>query len=128
MCAYDRSSLGSAATAELACMHASSNRQLCSFSLVAGTGGTIALRGEIDVVDRESFVTALSRIDPPDDGDELVIDATELEFIDHNGLLAMTDVISRSGRRAVMRTRSSGPARLAEIMGLTRLLRVEVAL
>lgn len=126
MCAYDRSSLGADAAAELSCMHPSCNIRLTSFAVFAGADEGFVLQGEVDVVDRRRFLTALDRIGPAGDGEELTIDATELDFIDHHGMLGLSELLERSGRRAVMRTRSAGPARLAEVLGLGQTLRVEV--
>jgi anti-anti-sigma regulatory factor len=104
MCAYDRTELGPAAIAELACLHPLARPSSTAMRLYAPdrpeTAATLA--GEVDVIQYDQLRTALSSIDfAPADG-EVAIDARELSFIDHRALILLVDDIRSRGARTVL--------------------------
>lgn len=123
MCAYDRTLLDDGAVDQLACLHPESEAPFRLFTPHPGSGDA-ALTGELDETTRPLFLQALRRAELRPAGAELVLDAGELGFIDHNSLLHL-DAHARSlGTTAVLRTRRPAAARLAELLDLTA-LRVE---
>jgi anti-anti-sigma regulatory factor len=127
LCAYSRAELGDEAIAQLACLHPNANSGATPFHLHASRdaeAGELELSGELDMTSHEMFPLALRRMDPrPTDG-ELVIDVTGLDFLDHNSLLAISELAGRSQATVVLRTSGPMPARLIEILDL-RNVRVE---
>lgn len=120
MCAYDRRVLDDQAIAELACLHPRTNVDDVLFRLYAdGPGDSgAALVGELDASNHELFRTALHRADPcPVDG-RLVVDATNLRFIDHRNLIHLRDHARARGAVAVLRASRSPAARIAELLDL----------
>ncbi|QGN45669.1 MEDS domain-containing protein [Micromonospora sp. WMMD558] len=121
MCAYDRSALGDATVAALACMHPESNQTDPLFHLfaTAPADGHAALTGELDPSNHELFRDALEWADlRPTDG-RLVLQATGLRFLDHRTLIALQAYARRRDATVVLRTSRPTPARLADLLGLT---------
>jgi hypothetical protein len=63
LCAYDRSSLGNAVVAELACVHRLAPGGLSPFQLCAHPRADLALAGSVDTLSAADLVTALQRIE-----------------------------------------------------------------
>jgi anti-anti-sigma regulatory factor len=124
MCAYDRRQLG-AAVDELACLHPAVNAPASGFGVYASPDADLALRGDIDVAGNELFRRTLEHVRCSPRGDDLVVDATAVRFIDHRGLLALADHVREAGVRGILRTTAPVLDRLAEILELDG-LRVEV--
>jgi anti-anti-sigma regulatory factor len=124
MCAYDRGVLGADAVAELACMHPVSDEDPPSFALYGSSNATFALGGELDLSTVDRFRRALGRIVV--DHDPIVVDATEVSFLDHRSVLALAETARRHERRVVLRTRWEGVCRLVEILDVADLMTVEV--
>ena len=127
LCGYNRAELGDDAIAQIACLHPNANSGATPFHLHASRGaeaGELELSGELDMVSRELFPVALRRSDPRPTAGELVIDATGLGFLDHNSMLAISDLAERREATVVLRTSAPLPARLIEILDL-RTVRVE---
>jgi hypothetical protein len=125
LCAYNRTELGHARIAQLACMHPVATPDATMFNLHATVDHGLALSGELDMSVRDVFSLALARTCPqPRDG-VVRIDATLLSFTDHRSLLAL-EAYARQHDVTVVLTgvRSAVPARLAEILAL-RTVRVE---
>ena len=103
LCGYNRSELGQEAIAQVACLHPTVNGVPPPFRLHASTeGAAVSLSGELDATSLHLFLTALRWADlRPTDG-ELVIDASELTFIDHRNLLALADHARRWDATAVL--------------------------
>ncbi|MHC8507157.1 MEDS domain-containing protein [Pseudonocardia artemisiae] len=118
MCAYDRSELGSAAVAETACMHPNATEGAAPFRLHAATDAAAALGGEVDLLGLDLFVRAAGRVDLVPDGGEVVLDASELTFIDHRGLLALANLARRLGVTVVLRTSLRTAHRLVDLLGI----------
>ncbi|WP_307867796.1 MEDS domain-containing protein [Umezawaea beigongshangensis] len=125
MCAYDRVELGDDVVTALACMHPNSNQGLTPFRVHASDDGTTAFAGDLDGPVRDAFARTLDLADPAVADGELLIDGTDLNFVDHRNLLILADHAARRGATAVLRTRAVGAARLLEVLGLSN-VRVEV--
>jgi hypothetical protein len=124
LCAYDLSLLGEPAAAELACVHRLARGELSPFHLFADPQADVALSGSVDTLSATHLVTALDRIGVWAPGEELRVDTSALQFIDHRTLLALDQDAAR--RRATM-VLASAPGilqRLATLVPL-RVLRLE---
>ncbi|MFD5829469.1 MEDS domain-containing protein [Lentzea sp. NPDC060358] len=120
LCAYDSGRLPAGAIEQVACMHPNTNADGVRFRL-HGTdraGCAAALGGEVDSSSRDSFARALDLADPLPVGGELVIDATGLTFLDHNGLLRLSAHARRHDSTLVLHTRWPGAARLVRALDL----------
>jgi MEDS: MEthanogen/methylotroph, DcmR Sensory domain len=107
MCGYDVEELGPAAVAEVACMHPFINPGAAPFRLYAVDDADFGLAGSIDEATAQGlFRTALSRTDPPA-GSELIVDARRAEHICELAMDELDAYAARTGRMAVVRTRSS---------------------
>lgn len=126
LCAYDVRELGSAAVAEMACLHPLASAGSTSFRLYADQSVAFALAGEIDLSCVELFGTTLGRTVPLSSGSELVVDGRGLEFIGPCGLLALDELGRREGVTVVLRTGLRSAARVVEVLDLTE-VRVAVA-
>jgi hypothetical protein len=126
VCAYDRRELGDRAIAELACMHEASYAEGVMFQLHPGaTAADAVLDGEVDMSVEELFAGALRRTDLEPAGGEVVVDADDLDFIDHRSLLALQRYAETQKMTAVVRTRLGAAGRLAGLLELAH-VRVEV--
>jgi anti-anti-sigma regulatory factor len=92
LCGYNRAELGHEAVAQVACLHPTVNGVPPPFRLHASTNDAAAsLSGELDATSLHLFPTVLRSADlRPTDG-ELVIDASELTFIDQRSLFALAE-------------------------------------
>jgi anti-anti-sigma regulatory factor len=122
LCAYHRSELGDQVVAQLACVHPQANTGATPFRLHTRTTqdqSTLALGGELDLTGHDLLSRALDRVAPRPVEGRILIDATDLSFIDHRGMLALDDYAGRRGVTAVLRTSLSTPDRLITILDLT---------
>jgi anti-anti-sigma regulatory factor len=119
LCGYNRTELGAEPIAQIACMHPNTNAGTTQFRLHASMRAAASLGGEIDFKTRELFPLALERADLWPTGGELVIDATDLTFIDHRSLIVLGEFAASRGGIAVLRTANRAPARIVEVLGLT---------
>jgi anti-anti-sigma regulatory factor len=94
MCAYDGAELGDAVT-EIACLHPVANAGAAPFHWYAGVAVDVHLTGEVDVVAHDTLA-AVAELTLPLHGEQVVVDATALEFIDHRGLLTLDEHARRS--------------------------------
>jgi anti-anti-sigma regulatory factor len=124
MCAYDRGQLGEAATAQLACLHPTTNSAAPGFRLHASTGAAASLAGELDQCNVTLFDLALQRANLRPTGGELLIDAAEVTFMDHRSLILLAEHAQRVGTTVVLQIGWRGAVRLARLLGLDG-LRVE---
>ena len=125
ICAYDVAQLGSAAVAEMACLHPLTSRGASAFRLYTGDGAAFTLAGEVDFSSTGQLADTLDRVLPLMSGSELVVDGRQLEFIDHRGLLVLDRCAGRRGIRLSLCTRRETVAQVAEVIGLQH-LRVDV--
>jgi anti-anti-sigma regulatory factor len=130
LCAYHRGELGDQVVAQLACLHPQATTGATPFRLHARTTqeeSTLALGGELDLTGHDLLSRALDRAAPRSIEGRILIDATDLSFIDHRGMLALDDYAGRRGVTAVLRTSLSTPDRLVEILDLTHVCVERVA-
>lgn len=125
LCAYDATRVAGNAS-EMMCLHPLVGGASPTFRLYAEVGATFALEGEIDAATSAMFTTALQRICPLVDSQEVVVDAASLGFITHRELRALDEQARQHGRNIVMRDSSPLLSRLAELIELTN-VRVEPA-
>jgi anti-anti-sigma regulatory factor len=127
MCGYQRDAVSEADLAQLACLHPSDNTpEATPFRLYTGSDGSCVLAGYLDLSGLDLLTSTLERAQLPAAGQHLPIDASRLEFVDHNSLLAL-EAAARA-HSATMLLRSTAPyvRELAKLLGLTA-VRVEVA-
>lgn len=123
LCGFDRAVTG-AGTAELACMHPLAATGSTSFRLhpAAADDVTAVLAGELDRAAGAQFARALRRIDLPGAGDDVIIDARELSFVDHQTLVDLAAYLRQRGTPGVLRAKAAGPVhtlvRLLNLPGL----------
>ncbi|MGH4002161.1 MAG: MEDS domain-containing protein, partial [Pseudonocardiaceae bacterium] len=121
LCAYDVGELGSAAVAEMACLHPLASAGSTLFRLYAAEGVDFALAGEIDLSCADLFGRTLGRTVPLSSGPELIVDARELAFIDHRGLLALAKAAQRCDATMILRDARHSVARVIELLELPHL-------
>ncbi|MFC5139896.1 ANTAR domain-containing protein [Actinomycetospora rhizophila] len=119
LCAVDHRVIGDAA-AELVCLHPLANPGAARFRLYADPAVDAALAGEIDRAGWHAVVRTLERVGPLGLGDVLVIDAVELEFIDHRGLEALDHYARTLDRDVLLHVDRHAVARLADWLDLSR--------
>lgn len=118
LCAYNRVELGKETIAQVACLHPTANAGAAPFRLHASTRAAASLGGELDLTSRDLFPMALRRVDIRPTAGELVLDATNLDFIDHRSMLALADYARSFDATVVLRTDLPSPARIIEILDL----------
>jgi anti-anti-sigma regulatory factor len=101
VCAYDGRRLRSDQAADVACLHPRVRAAwpVTPFRLFF-RDGELAVAGEVDAFSAPLLVRALSRVEAPA-GTQVVIDASELRFVNHRGLLGFVDGLARRCRVAV---------------------------
>lgn len=114
MCGYDRTVLGDAVAAELACMHPVAVEGVTPFRIFARPGFDLAIGGDLDAPQTPAFRLALERAVSVIDRESLVVDARDLAFIDHNGLLALEQL----GHPILLEGAPHSAGRLAGLLGL----------
>jgi anti-anti-sigma regulatory factor len=123
LCAYDLDRLGTAAVAELAAVHDTGGETLCPFQLTpAQHDGELKLSGSIDAFNVAAFSRALAQVDasePP----TLVIDASGLDFLCHQALIALHRHARTRG--CTIRLRDC-PGVVGRMIAILQLDRVEV--
>jgi hypothetical protein len=126
MCGYGRSELGEETIAQVACMHPNTSPGASAFRLYASTREdcSAAIDGELDLATGELFPLALRHADLQPHNGELVLDATELGFIDHRNLIELAEHARERAATAVLRTDRPGPGRVVELLNLQN-VRVE---
>ncbi|MGW5050273.1 MEDS domain-containing protein [Actinokineospora sp. NPDC004072] len=124
MCGYDRRELGDDVVAQVSCMHAQSNSPAAGFRLHGSADAAAALAGELDMANRSLLDLALRRVELPVEDGEVVLDATDLSFMDHSSLLRLADYAAARTATLVLRTAWPGAPRLAAALGLAN-VRVE---
>lgn len=124
LCAYDAAVLGNSAVAELACVHAFAHEELSPFQVRAARSADAALAGNVDVFCTDQLEQALQRIGIAASGGGVVIDATNLEFIDVRGLLTLDRYAAANDVVMVLRSPPTLVTRLLTLVDLIA-LRVE---
>jgi hypothetical protein len=126
VCAYDRSVLGAAAVAEIACVHPAASAGTTPFRFFARDGVGAVLGGEIDRTARELLARTLERAELGPLGAELVVDAADLDFVDHRGLLLLDELGRRKDVVVALRGAPGVVGRMARLLELSR-VRVDAA-
>jgi anti-anti-sigma regulatory factor len=118
LCGYHRPELGDDVVSELACMHPLAPDEASLFRVFASDDSDVAVAGEVDTMGAERFARALGRALGDIGSERLTIDASELTFIDHNGLLVLDRLARAAGASVVLRHARSVAARLADALDL----------
>jgi anti-anti-sigma regulatory factor len=118
LCCYDRRALPDEILGDLACVHRASNRpaELAPFHVYAGREG-LAVSGEVDCFSADNLRRLLAAATPP--ATDLVLELDQLEFIDHNGLMAIAehaDALARVGHRIEFRGAPPSFDKLSELL------------
>lgn len=126
MCGYDRGVVSAPDLAQMACLHPSGNPQAAApFRIYTGTDGGCVIAGYLDFNGLELLRSTLERTRLPATG-HLPIDASRLEFVDHNSMLALEAAARSRSATVVLRSHAPHVRHLAELLELTA-VRVEVA-
>lgn len=102
-------------------------RSFSARSVVEDGKSVVMLNGELDLDAAPKLTEALVPV-IEDGGDDLVIDLSELTFIDSSGLatfIAARRRASERGRRLIIRSPRGATVRLLELTGLMEYLNVE---
>jgi anti-anti-sigma regulatory factor len=120
LCAYDVGRLGPAAVAEMAALHPLVNPQASRIRVYKASSADFGLAGEIDIACHAQFDMVLGRVlDLAEEHPVRVsIDASELTFVDHRGLLLLDRQAAACGRKIILRSPSGVVRRLAEWLEL----------
>ena len=116
MCAYRSDLLGSSAVTELASVHPLASQGSTTLQLFRHSDGVLGLAGEIDLANDEIFEGVLDRLKPSPNR-PLVIDVSDLLFIDADGMLRLEGWAARNGR-VVLRSPRSVLCRLAGLLDI----------
>lgn len=119
LCGYNRAELGEETIAQLACLHPFSNvGEPPVFRLYASPFAAASLSGELDASSIDLFRLALRRVELHPINSELVIDASELTFIDHRSMLTLADYARRRDVTVVLLGDVPGAARVVDLLEL----------
>ncbi|MBC7290362.1 MAG: MEDS domain-containing protein [Actinotalea sp.] len=104
MCAFDRSRLGREVAAAFAELHPLVSSGAAPFQLYFSDTRDLTLRGEVDLASSSALGRTLELVAPVGarPGGELHVDAGELQFIDHHGLLELERFGSEHGATLVL--------------------------
>lgn len=134
MCAFDRSRLGADVAAAFAELHPLMSPTAAPFQLFFSDEHDLTLRGEVDLADARALRRTLEIVVPgpvqadavgQGAGGELHVDASDLRFIDHHGLLELERFGAERRATFVLHEARSTCAR--EVVDLFHLRRVRVA-
>jgi len=118
LCSYDTGALGNSAVAELVCVHALADGDLSPFQVHAAATADVAVAGEIDVFGADQLEQTLQRIGVGACGGKVLIDATNLEFIDIRGLLTLDRHAAANDAILVLRSPPAVVTRLLTVVDL----------
>jgi anti-anti-sigma regulatory factor len=126
LCGYDRSQLDDDAVLEVACMHPLVREGASPFQVYAAVGADLGLVGEVDTAVSPAFARALGRTGLDAAGSTTIeIDASRLDFVDHNGILELERLAQTEAVVVVLRDAPSVAGRLVELLDLQQ-VEVEV--
>lgn len=118
LCGYHAGELGPTALAEIACVHPLVRGEVAPFRLFAAPHAAAALAGEIDVTSVDLFRRTLGRTLLGERGERLVVDAADLSFVDHRGLLALDEHAREHAIAVVLQGAGPATARVADVLEL----------
>lgn len=125
LCAFDRSRLGADVAAAFAELHPLVSPGAAPFQVYFADEHDLTLRGEVDVSDTTALRRTLEIVVPGAGPAELHVDARELRFIDHRGLLELEGF--GAGRRSTLVLHGAAATCAREMVGLLDLGHVRVA-
>jgi anti-sigma B factor antagonist len=94
---------------------------------IAQRGDVVLLSGEMDLAARDELHVCLDGVDAPDG--RLVVDLTEVSFIDSSGIEALCSArrrLARDGGTVVLRGPSAIVMRALEVTGVAPLFEIDV--
>lgn len=120
MCAFDRSRLGADVAAAFAEVHPSASPGAAPFQVFFADEHDLTLRGEVDVSDTVALRRTLEIVVPGvGAGGDLHVDAHDLRFIDHRGLLELDGFGAERRSTFVLHgARSTCAREVVEVLGL----------
>jgi hypothetical protein len=126
LCGYDRSRLDDDAVLEIACMHPLAREGASPFQVFAPIGADLGLTGQVDTMASPAFARALQRtgLDHADLA-MIDVDASGLDFVDHNAILELERLGRSQAATVVLRDAPSVAGRLVELLDLQQ-VEVEV--
>jgi anti-anti-sigma factor len=116
LCVYDARELGAEAVAELGVLHQQTLPDDTPFHLVAGGEG-LQLDGELDLATMKLLGSALAAVTPATDRD-VVVDVSQLEFIDPRSLGILDHHAEAQGKRFVLLSAKPIIQRMIESCGV----------
>jgi MEDS: MEthanogen/methylotroph, DcmR Sensory domain/STAS domain len=124
VCGFDRGRVDDATLTAVAAVHPLVNADLTPVRVYAGDGYRV-LAGELDWASRDTFPTLLARTDTAAAG-RVILDVSELRFVDHRSLLAIEAYAYTYDRRVVLRGGRPPLLRLLDLLTVDR-IQAEVA-
>ena len=119
LCVCDRTRLDADAIDDILSIHPSTMATPPPFRVHAAPTANLALDGEIDAMSAPLLERLLADVDDTPVGQDLLIDAEQLAFVNHHGVFALERHAVRAGLRAVvMRRASSTIERLIDLLDL----------
>jgi anti-anti-sigma factor len=119
LCVYDADELGAEAAAEMGVLHQQTLPDDTPFHLICGDEG-VRLDGELDPATLSLLDSAFAAVMSTIEGD-VVVDVSQLEFVDHRSLRALDRHAEAHGKRVVLRSAKPIVARLIELGGVSHL-------
>ncbi len=123
LCCFDRRALSEEAMSAIACVHPVADQRLLElvpFRLYA-QADALALAGEVDAFSTPMLDRLLHLVVPHTE--DVVLDLTELQFIDHHGVRMVHDHVRRiraGGGNVTLRGQSATFRRLVDLLGEVR--------
>ncbi|WP_367127635.1 MEDS domain-containing protein [Saccharothrix sp. HUAS TT1] len=124
MCAYSAVEVDADAFDRIACMHPGTNSPSPGFRLHAAGDRVVALGGELDLHNEDLFALALRQAELRPRGGTVVLDARELDFVDHRALIRLSSHVAAFDSEVVLRSPWTGVTTLVDLLGLDN-IRVE---
>jgi anti-anti-sigma regulatory factor len=116
LCVYDANELGADAVAELGVLHQQTLPDDTQFHLCAAPGG-VRLDGELDLTSLGLLDGAFTAVTSTM-ADEVVVDVSDLEFVDHRSLLVLGRHAAAHGQHVELRSSRPIVQRLVALSGV----------
>ncbi len=117
LCVLDARELGADAVAEIGVLHQQTLPDDTPFHMISGDGG-MRLDGELDLATLSLLDSAFEAVTSTIEGD-VVVDVSQLEFVDHRSLRVLDRHAEALGKRVVLRSAKPIVARLIELSGVS---------
>lgn len=118
MCAYDVTRLDADHVLDMAVLHASGREGWAPFQLRAAAHADMQLAGSVDAFSADQLGEALDRIRTADPKGMVVIDASDVDFLDHRALSALNDHATRTHSTIVLWSPPAIAERISSALGL----------